>query len=43
MRVPEEWGRGTLRLSTGKMTTTAKIKEALSIISNAAVRLKKQA
>ena len=43
MRVPEEWGRGTLRLSTGKMTTRAKIKEALTVISNAAVRLRKQA
>jgi len=41
MRVPEEWGRGTLRLSTGKMTTSAEIEEAIAVISNAALRIVK--
>jgi len=41
MRVPEEWGRGTLRLSTGKMTTSSEIQEALAVISNAALQIVK--
>jgi cysteine desulfurase len=35
MGVPEEWARGTLRLSTGRMTTAADVKLATSIIAGA--------
>jgi cysteine desulfurase len=41
MRVPEEWGRGTLRLSTGKMTTSSEIEKALAVISKAALQIVK--
>jgi cysteine desulfurase len=41
MRVPEEWGRGTLRLSTGKMTTSSEIEKALAVISKAASQIVK--
>jgi cysteine desulfurase len=40
MHVPQEWGRGTIRLSTGRITTKANIKEAITVISNAVQRLK---
>jgi cysteine desulfurase len=35
MQVPEEWALGTLRLSTGRMTTDAEIDTAISILVNA--------
>jgi cysteine desulfurase len=35
MHVPEEWASGTLRLSTGRMTTEAEIDEAVSILAAA--------
>ena len=35
MGVPEKWARGTLRLSTGRMTTAADVKLAASIIASA--------
>jgi cysteine desulfurase len=41
MDIPEEWARGTLRFSTGRMTTEAEITEALSVISRAVARLRK--
>ena len=40
MNVPEEWALGTLRLTTGKMTTVDEIDEAVAVISKAALRLK---
>ncbi len=41
MNVPEEWARGTLRLSTGKMTSEEEIENASRIISDAVLRLLK--
>ncbi len=40
MRVPEEWARGTLRFSTGRMTTEADIDTALAVVSGAAAQLR---
>ncbi len=39
MNVPEEWARGTLRLSTGRMTTEEEIDLASKIISEAVLKL----
>jgi cysteine desulfurase len=39
MRVPEEWARGTVRLSVGKFTTRAEIERAVNVIAEAVVRL----
>ncbi len=33
MRVPDEWARGTLRISVGRETTREEIKAAVSIIT----------
>ncbi|MBN1222953.1 MAG: cysteine desulfurase [Candidatus Aminicenantes bacterium] len=35
MQVPEEWALGTLRLSTGRMTTKTEIEAAVSILAEA--------
>lgn len=35
MKVPNEWARGTIRFSTGKMTTEEEIRYAINIISEA--------
>jgi cysteine desulfurase len=35
MRVPVEWARGTLRLSTGRMTTLEEIAQAVDAIASA--------
>lgn len=40
MNVPVEWARGTLRLSTGIMTTKDEIEYAINIISEAVIKLK---
>jgi cysteine desulfurase len=40
MHVPEEWARGTLRFSTGRMTTEADIDTAVAIVAGAVVRLR---
>jgi cysteine desulfurase len=39
MKVPLEWAKGTLRFTTGKMTTEAEIEKAINIISDAAIDL----
>ena len=40
MNVPMEWAKGTLRFSTGRMTTEAQIDRAINVIASAVVRLK---
>lgn len=40
MRIPEEWARGTLRLSTGRMTSDADIDTAVAVIADAARQLR---
>ncbi len=40
MDVPLEWARGTLRFSTGRMTTRKDIQNAIEIISDAVMRIK---
>jgi cysteine desulfurase len=40
MRVPEEWARGTLRFSTGRMTSEADIDTAVAVIADAVERLR---
>lgn len=40
MRVPEEWARGTLRFSTGRMTNETDIDTAGAMVANAAERLR---
>jgi cysteine desulfurase len=40
MRVPEEWALGTLRLSTGRMTTEVEIDQAVSILVQAIGRFR---
>lgn len=40
MNVPIEWARGTLRFSTGRMTTESEIENATDIISDAVIRLR---
>ena len=39
MEVPLEWAKGTLRLTTGRMTTAADIDEAVQVISDAVNKL----
>jgi len=39
MNVPEEWAKGTLRFTTGRMTTENEIARAVDVISAAVVRL----
>jgi cysteine desulfurase len=43
MQVPEEWALGTLRLSTGRMTTEVEIDQAVSILVQVIGRLRKRA
>lgn len=40
MNVPIEWAKGTLRFSTGKMTTENEISNAINVISDAVIRLR---
>jgi cysteine desulfurase len=40
MNVPEEWARGTLRLSTGRMTTSRQVQVAVTAIAAAAEKLR---
>ena len=40
MKVPLEWAKGTLRLTTGRMTTTADIDKAVQVISAAVKNLR---
>ncbi len=39
MKVPLEWAKGTLRFTTGKMTTDAEIDKAISVVSDAVTGL----
>jgi cysteine desulfurase len=40
MHVPEDWARGTLRFSTGRMTSAADIDTAVAIVAGAVERLR---
>jgi cysteine desulfurase len=40
MNIPPEWARGTLRLSTGRMTTSAEVQAAVTAIAAAAEKLR---
>jgi cysteine desulfurase len=40
MDIPIDWAKGTLRLTTGRMTTTAEIDSAVQIICAAVDKLK---
>jgi len=40
MRIPEEWARGTIRFSTGRMTTGEDIDTAVAAVADAAERLR---
>lgn len=40
MGVPEEWARGTIRFSTGRMTTGEDIETAVAVVAAAAERLR---
>ncbi len=42
MRVPEDWARGTLRFSTGRMTTEAEIDAALAVVTKAIRELRQE-
>lgn len=39
MKVPEDWAKGTLRFTTGRMTTEAEIKRAGAVVRDAIARL----
>jgi cysteine desulfurase len=41
MGVPVEWAKGTLRLTTGRMTTASEIDRAATVIIEAARRTRK--
>lgn len=40
MRIPKEWARGTLRFSTGRMTSEEGIDTAVTVVAEAAERLR---
>lgn len=40
MEIPEEWARGALRLTTGRMTTHGDVDTAVTVISDAVQRIK---
>jgi cysteine desulfurase len=40
MKVPLEWAKGTLRLTTGRLTTAADIDKAVGVICAAVKKLK---
>jgi cysteine desulfurase len=40
MDIPLEWAKGTLRLTTGRMTTEADIDKAIEVITDAVIKLK---
>lgn len=43
MHVPMEWAKGTLRLTTGRMTTEDEIQQAIQVIADAVARLRAEA
>jgi len=42
MNVPSSWARGTLRFSTGRMTTELEIERATKIVSDAVAGIRKE-
>jgi cysteine desulfurase len=42
MKVPLEWAQGTLRLSTGRMTTEDEVRRAVEVIAGAVARLSRE-
>ena len=40
MGIPDEWARGTVRLSVGKATSEAEIREAIDVIADAVEMLR---
>jgi len=40
MQVPDEWAKGTLRFTVGRMTTETEIDRAVDVIGNAVLRLR---
>ena len=40
MKVPEEWARGALRLTTGRMTTHSEVDTAVEVISETVQKIK---
>ncbi len=42
MRVPVEWAKGTVRFSTGRMTTSEQIDRAITVVAMAVKRLRRQ-
>jgi cysteine desulfurase len=40
MQVPEEWARGTVRFSTGRMTSEADIDTAVAVVADAVEQLR---
>jgi cysteine desulfurase len=40
MRVPVEWAKGTVRFSTGRMTTVDQIDRAVKVVVKAVTRLR---
>jgi cysteine desulfurase len=40
MNIPLDWAKGTLRLTTGRMTTTTDIDKAVQVICEAVENLK---
>ncbi|MDD2391168.1 MAG: cysteine desulfurase family protein [Desulfobacterales bacterium] len=42
MNIPMEWAKGTVRFSTGKMTTADEIRTAIQVIANAIASLKER-
>jgi len=42
MRVPEEWARGTLRFSTGRLTTEMDVDTAASVFAHGVERLRRE-
>jgi cysteine desulfurase len=40
MRVPEDWAKGTLRFSVGRMTTEAEVDRAVEVVAGAVQKLK---
>ncbi len=43
MNIPIQWVRGTLRFSTGRMTTQDEIESTVNVISNAVIKVRKEA
>jgi cysteine desulfurase len=41
MNVPLEWAKGTIRFSTGRMTTPAQIDRAIEVVVDAITRLRR--